>query len=83
MLSNSVLLELLAKERHQAFEEEAKKIRLLKFIKANQQKNQFFSIEKFANLLISVGEYLKRKYCPKTSIDTDSSVCLPKDICGC
>ncbi|MCD4722680.1 MAG: hypothetical protein K8S13_22910 [Desulfobacula sp.] len=83
MLSNSVLLELLAKERHQAFEQEAKKMRLLKFIKANQQRKQFYSVEKFANLLISMGEHLKRKYCRKTSMDTDSSVCLSKDSCGC
>lgn len=83
MLSNLLFLELLAKERHQAFEEEAKKMRLLKFAKANQQRKHFLSVEKFANLLISLGEYLKRKYCPKTSISTESSVCLSKDTCGC
>jgi hypothetical protein len=83
MLSNPMFLEMLAKERRQTFEEEANISRLLKSAKAANQRNLFFSVEKFADLLISLVENLKIKYCLKATITSNSSVCVSKDACGC
>ncbi len=83
MLSNPMFIELLVKERHQAFEEEAKRTRLIKLSRANQVKVQIYSVEKFANLLIFFGEYLKRKYCSKPILAANSSIGFSKDRCGC
>ncbi len=59
MISNSLLIELLAKERQQAFEQEAKMIQLSKLAQANKRNQKMMGVEKFANLLISIGEYIK------------------------
>jgi len=59
MISNSLLIELLAKERQQVFEQEAKMIQLSKLAQANKRNQKMMGVEKFANLLISVGEYIK------------------------
>ena len=56
MISNSLLIELLAKERQQAFEQEPKMIQLSKLAQANKRNQKMMGVEKFANLLISIGE---------------------------
>ncbi|NOX34439.1 MAG: hypothetical protein GXP56_12020 [Deltaproteobacteria bacterium] len=83
MIPNPTLLEMLVKERRHAFEEEAEMVRLLKLARSGRQGRQFKTIEKIADLLISFGEYLKKKYCKETSISMDSSFGLSKDSCRC
>ena len=83
MLSNPMFIELLAKERRQTFEEEAKRMQLLNLARADKVKTDFYSVEKFADLLIFFGEYLKRKYCPKPMLMNSSSMDFSNDRFGC
>jgi len=84
MLQNPIFLEIVIKEKMQTFDKEAEISRLLKSAKSNNQRKQFnIGIEKFANLLILIGEYLKRKYCPKPTGTTESSAYLSQDTCRC
>ena len=62
MMSNPILIELMVKYRQQAVIEEAEKIRLQRFAKKNNPNRQFRGIERFADLLIRTGEYLKRRF---------------------
>ncbi len=75
MLNNPVFLEQMVKERHLNLQKEAEMIRLSKVTKPEKERVQYWSVIQFANLLISLGEFLKRKYSPP--------ICLPKDTGTC
>ena len=68
MLSNPIFLEIYVKVHQKDLVEEAKIIRLNRSAKKNNIRTPFCNIEIFADLLIYVGEYLKEKYCSKTTI---------------
>ena len=64
-----MFLELQVKEYQAALEKEAEYIRLAGFARKDHGSLQRRGVEKFADLLIAMGEFLKRKYgpaCPKT-----------------
>ncbi len=63
-LSNIMFMELQVKEHRAALEKEAEQIRMLRFTEKEHGKIKRCLIEKLANLLISLGERLKKKYCP-------------------
>ncbi|MCM2284510.1 MAG: hypothetical protein NDI81_06995 [Desulfobacula sp.] len=65
---NLMFLELQVKEYQTALEKEAEYIRMVGFARKEYGSLQRRGVEKFADLLISMGEFLKRKYgpaCPK------------------
>ena len=66
---NLMFLELQVKEYQAALEKEAEYIRMAGFARKDHGSLQRRGVEKFADLLIAMGEFLKRKYgpaCPKT-----------------
>ncbi len=75
MLNNPIFLEQMVKERHLNLQKEAEMIRLSKVTRPEKERVQYWGVIQFANLLISLGEYLKRKY--------SSPLCLPKDTGTC
>ncbi len=58
---NSYYLEILAKQRHQAFEQEAALMRLRRSARKKEHRTRDILFVKFANLLIRVGESLKKR----------------------
>lgn len=81
-LSNIMFVELQVKEHQATLEKEAEQIRM---VNAGKEPGNIIKrgIEKFANLLISIGEFLKRKYCPDASEKIESSPYLSKGSCRC
>ncbi len=77
MMSNALLIEMVVKERQQFFEQEAREIQIATKVEKNRKTYRTKSIERFANLLISFGEYLNKKYSP------DSMLGLSEDTCRC
>ncbi len=77
MMSNALLIEMIAKERQQFFEQEAREIQIATKVENNNKTFITKSIERFANLLIFFGEYLKKKYSPDSMLD------LSEDTCTC
>ncbi len=77
MIANSLLIEMIAKERQQFFEQEAREIQFANKVENNNKTFITRSIERFANLLISFGEYLKKKYSPEPIPE------LSEDTCTC
>ena len=58
---NSYYLEILAKQRHQAFEQEARLMRLRRSARKTKLRTRDILSVKFANLLIRAGEFLKKR----------------------
>lgn len=78
-----MLLELQIKERKSYFENEA---RTLQMIRAAEQKHgriMRLLARKSADILISLGERLKKKYCPDEDQKNDTLPYLHKDPCQC
>ena len=75
MMSNSLLIEMIAKERQQFFEQEAREIQIASKIENNNKTFITNAIERFANLLISFGEYLKKKYSPESILELSEDRC--------
>ncbi len=77
MLSNPYFLELMVKEYHRAFEDEAKRDRLAKLARAGHSANHISILEIFADLLIRTGESIKRRYgCAQLSFIPEAQDCL-------
>ncbi len=77
MISNPLLIEMIARERQQLFEQEAREIQISNKVVNYNKRFIAESIGRFANLLISFGEYLKKKYSPEKMLE------LPEDTCTC
>ncbi len=75
MTSNPLLIEMIAKERKQFFEQEAREIQIASKIENNNNTFTTKAIERFANLLISFGEYLKKKYSPEVILELSEDTC--------
>ncbi len=58
---NSYYLEMLAKQRHHAFEQEARLTRLRRSARKTKPKTRDILSVKFANLLIRAGESIKKR----------------------
>ncbi len=84
MDSNLHYLEFMVKDRHRAFEEEARRIRLVKQARSGRSNESVFILEKFADLLIKTGVAIKLKYCGvQLPLMRETQGCLPKDKCRC
>ncbi|MCP4720987.1 MAG: hypothetical protein GY860_16150 [Desulfobacteraceae bacterium] len=66
MCHDSYYLEMLAKQRHQAFEQEAALVRLRRSARKKTPKTRDILSVKLANLLIRTGESLKKRVALKT-----------------
>ena len=82
-LSNIMFVELQVKEHHASLKKEAEQIRMVRLAGKEHGKIKRRFVEKLANLLISIGEFLKRKYCPDASEKIESSPYLSKGSCRC
>ncbi|OGR26211.1 MAG: hypothetical protein A2277_19205 [Desulfobacterales bacterium RIFOXYA12_FULL_46_15] len=67
-LPDLMFMELQVKEHKAALEKEAEQIRMLRSAGKEHGKIKRYCIEKFADLLISIGEFLKKKYCPGSPV---------------
>jgi hypothetical protein len=75
MMSNSILVEMMIKERQKSYEDELKRAMLISKLKKNRPALISVFIESIANGLIKMGEYLKRKYGKKTALEMSGNVC--------
>lgn len=82
-LSNLMFMELQVKEHQAALEKEAELKRILRFAGKEHGKLKKHFAEKLANLLISFGESLKRKYCPEAPVKTETFAYVSKGTCQC
>ncbi len=75
MMSNPLVIELMIKERQQSLIQDAREISLAGRIETNKKTVVTKIIERFANLLISIGEYLKKKYSPESILELSEEAC--------
>ncbi len=75
MMSNPLAIEMMIKERQQSLVQDARQIHLAGKIGYNNKTVVSKTIERFANLLIFFGEYLKKKYSPEVILDLSEEPC--------
>ncbi len=86
MSQNPFFLEMLAKDRQQSFEQEARNIRMAKLSRDSKplvDKKVFTRFaNSLANMLIKAGNGLKNRYNQETCFNTDAYSSCDKNTCG-
>ncbi len=77
---NSYYLEMLAKQRHQAFEQEARLMRLRRSARKTKPRTRDILSVKLANLLIRAGESLKKRVARNVPCCCQAYSGLPEDV---
>ncbi len=85
MSQNPFFLEMLAKDRQQSLEQEARNIRMAKLARGSKplvDKKVFVRFANtLANMLIKTGNGLKNRYSPETCFNTDAYSSCDKSTC--